>query len=205
MTVVADTVVLEREEAGLDPNEYRFINHWILRGTLEEVAEILGNPVDYARWWPCAWLDYTGIHHGGKAEVGGQFAYRVKGWLPYSLRLRFTVTEDEPPHHFAVDCAGDLVGHGIWTLSPHGDGVEAVYEWRVRADWWLIRWFSRFGKPLFRSNHFWVMRNGARSLAIELARRAATSPEDLARIPAPPGPTFPEGLRRWLRRGRAAR
>jgi hypothetical protein len=202
--VVADTVVLEREEAGLEPNEYRFINHWILPGTIEEVSAILADPVDYARWWPCAWLDYHGVSHGGRGEVGGIFEYRVKGWLPYSLRLRFTVAEDDPPHRFSVDCAGDLVGHGTWTLSEHDKGVEAVYEWRVRADWWLIRAFSRYGKPLFRSNHFWVMRHGARSLALELARRHAASPEELARIPAAPGPTFPENIRQRLRRARAS-
>jgi len=197
---IADTEVLEREEAGLEPNQYRFVNHWILPGTLEEVSAILADPARYASWWPCAWLDYKGVHHGDRHEIGGQFEYRVKGWLPYSLRLKFTVTEDDPPHRFAVDCAGDLVGHGIWTLSPHAKGVEAVYEWRVRGDWWLIKAFSRVAKPLFRSNHFWVMRNGARSLAIELARRQATSPETLAQLPSPPAPTFPEGLRRRLRR-----
>jgi hypothetical protein len=96
------------------------------------------------------------------------------------------------------------VGHGTWTLSEHASGVEAVYEWRVRADWWLIRAFSRYGKPLFRSNHFWVMRNGARSLALELARRHAGSPEELGEILAAPGPTFPEGIRLRLRRVRPA-
>jgi hypothetical protein len=203
VTVLADTMVLEREEAGLDANEYRFINHWILPGTLEEVSEILADPEGYHRWWPCAWLDYRGVSHGGKREVGGVFEYRVKGWLPYSLKLRFTVAEDDPPQRFAVDSAGDLVGHGIWTLTQRDERtVEAVYEWRVRGSWWLIRLFSRFGKPLFRSNHFWVMRHGATSLAIELARRHAASPEELARIPAPPGPTFPEPIRQWLRRRR---
>src|SRR5262249_34625422 len=87
VTGFAATQVLEPEEAGLDANEYRFINHWFVPGTLAEVSEILADPEAYHRWWPCAWLDYKGVSHGGKREVGGVFEYRVKGWLPYSLRL----------------------------------------------------------------------------------------------------------------------
>jgi hypothetical protein len=200
--VSAETKVLEAEERGLAPNEYRFVNRWRVIGDLEEVSAIIGDPDDYHRWWPCAWLRYKAIQRGGEGNIGGVFGYKVKGWMPYSLSLRFTVVDVRSPHGFTVDATGDLVGRGIWTLVQQGRHVELTYEWRVRADRALIRRFSGLLKPLFRSNHYWVMRNGARSLQLELERRRATGPEALARIPAPPGPTFPENLRRRLgRRG----
>jgi len=197
----ARTEVLESEEATLEPNEYRFINRWRLPGRLEDVAEVIGDPDDYGRWWPCAWLEYKGIKRGDADGVGGEFSYKVKGWMPYSLNLRFTVVDVRRPHGFTVAATGDLVGQGTWTLAQDGDRVDLRYEWRVRAEQPLIRRLSRLLKPLFRSNHFWVMRNGARSLQLELARRKATTPEELARIPAPPGPTFPQNLTRRFRGG----
>lgn len=195
-TPFSETEVLEAEESTLDPHEYRFVNTWRLRGDVAAVADVIGEPKGYQRWWPCAWLDYEGIQRGDERGVGGIFRYRVKGWMPYTLKLTFQVREVDLPRRLTVDASGDLVGRGTWTLRQDGDRVEVRYEWRVRADRWFIRRLSRLLKPLFRSNHFWVMRNGARSLQLELARRRATTPEELARIPAPPGPTFPHNLRR---------
>lgn len=196
----AETEVLEAEEASLDPQEYRFVNTWRMRGDAQVVSDILGDPEGYQHWWPCAWLDYKGIKRGDAEGVGGVFRYKVKGWMPYSLKLQFHVRDVQAPHGFTVDASGDLVGHGTWTIAQDGDRVDIRYEWRVRAERAFIRRLSRLLKPLFRSNHFWVMRKGARSLQLELARRRATSPQELARIPPPPGPTFPQNLRR--RQGR---
>lgn len=195
-TPFSETEVLEAEESTLDPHEYRFVNTWRLRGDVAAVADVIGEPSGYQRWWPCAWLHYEGIQRGDERGVGGIFRYRVKGWMPYTLKLTFQVREVDLPRRLTVDASGDLVGRGTWTLRQDGDRVEVRYEWRVRADRWFIRRLSRLLKPLFRSNHFWVMRNGARSLQLELARRRATTPEELARIPEPPGPTFPHNLRR---------
>jgi hypothetical protein len=192
----AETQVLEAEEASLAPNEYHFVNTWRLRGDIETIAEILGSPKDYQRWWPCAWLDYKGLQHGDAESVGGVFRYQVKGWMPYTLKLTFTVRDVDKPHGFTVDVTGDLAGSGTWKLTQDGPFAVVTYAWRVRAERAFIRRLSGLLKPLFRSNHFWVMRNGARSLALELARRRATTPAELARIPPPRGPTFPHNLRR---------
>ena len=194
-----ETEVLEWEEESLEPNEYRFVNTWRLRGSVEDVADIIDEPVNYQHWWPCAWLDYEGISHGDKQEVGGVFRYKVKGWMPYTLNLTFKVVDVRAPYGYTVEATGDLVGRGTWTISQEGELVLIKYEWRVRGDRWFIRRLSRPLKPLFRSNHFWVMRNGARSLQLELARRRATTREELRRIPAPRGPTFPHNLRRRRR------
>lgn len=186
---------------GLARNEYRFVNRWRLRATLDEVAAILQEPQEFRHWWPAAWLDYEPIADGDANQIGARFGYRVKGWLPYSLRLTFTVVERDAPHTFAVRSEGDLVGEGRWTLRQEGPYVDVTYDWRVRAERPLIRRLSPWVKPIFRSNHFWVMRQGAFSMLYEVLRRRATTDEERARIPAPPRP-IPPVSPPWSRRSR---
>jgi hypothetical protein len=176
---------------GLQPDEYRFVNRWRVRATIDEVAAIIQEPQEFRRWWPAAWLDYEPGQEGDANQIGARFSYRVKGWLPYSLHLTFTVTERDAPHTFAVRCEGDLVGEGRWTLAQDGPFVDVTYDWRVRADRPLIRRLSPWIKPIFRSNHFWVMRQGAYSMLSELLRRRATTDEERARVPPPPRPIPP--------------
>jgi hypothetical protein len=33
-------------------NEYHFITHWHIKGTIKEIAEVLGQATDLVRWWP---------------------------------------------------------------------------------------------------------------------------------------------------------
>jgi hypothetical protein len=137
---------------GLAPAEYRFVNKGRVPGTIEEVADIIQHPSEFRRGWPAAWLDYRLLEKGDpKTGVGRRFSYRVKGWLPYSLNLTFTITERDPPHLFVVRAEGDLVGEGRWTLVQDGDRVDVTYDWRVRAARPLIRRLSPFVKPIFRS------------------------------------------------------
>ena len=185
-----------RPPEDLAANEYRFVDRWRMPATVEEVSEILMEPEALGQWWPAAWLDYESVAPGDVQGLGRVFRYRVKGWLPYSLNLEFTTVEIRRPHGFSVDATGDLVGHGRWTLEQQGPKVEVTYEWRVRADYPLIRFLSPVFKPIFRSNHFWVMRQGGRSMFLEVLRRRATTAEERARIPAPPRPIPPVGLGR---------
>ena len=185
---------------GLAPAEYRFVNRWRVPGTIQEVADIIQHPDGFRHWWPAAWLDYELVEEGDANGIGRVFRYRVKGWLPYSLRLTFTVTDRQPPHTFAVASAGDLVGEGRWTLEQDGPMVEVTYDWRVRAERPLIRLLSPVVKPIFRSNHFWVMRQGAYSMMYELMRRRATTDEERRRVPPPPRPIPPTRIRwPWAR------
>ncbi len=77
----------------------------------------------------------------------------------------------------------------IWTFEQHGDWAIVTYDWKIQADKPLLRRLSFLMKPIFAANHHWAMDQGERSLKLELARRHAATPEELACIPAPPGPT----------------
>ena len=94
------------------------------------------------------------------------------------------------PHGFALEASGDFVGRGVWTLEQRGEWVHVIYDWRISAEKPLLRTFSFLFKPIFSANHRWAMRMGEKSLELELRRRRATTAEERARIPQPPGPTF---------------
>jgi hypothetical protein len=89
-----------------------------------------------------------------------------------------------------LEAWGDLVGRGTWTLNQEGEWAHVTYDWNINAERPLFRIFSFILKPVFTANHVWAMRMGEESLKLELLRRRATTPEERARIPVPPGPTF---------------
>jgi len=151
-------------------NEYVFLSNWRLEGSCEDVFGVLGNPLDLARWWPEVYLAVEQTKDASAGGVGNEFRLLTKGWLPYKLRWEFRVTEVEPPSSFALEAWGDLVGTGRWTFRQDGKFVDAIYEWRVRADKPLLRYLSFLLKPLFASNHRWAMARGEEALRRELKR-----------------------------------
>lgn len=178
-------------------NDYHFITRWqIPQSGVDEVAEILGDVCALSAWWPSVYLEVALLDNGGPDGVGRLVDLYTKGWLPYTLRWQFRVTESDPPHCVVLEASGDFIGRGRWTFEQRGSDVLATYDWKVRAGKPLLRRFSFLLKPLFSANHHWAMRMGERSLLLELARRRAQSPEEAGRIPPPPGPTFAWALRR---------
>jgi len=171
-------------------NEYHFHTHWFVEGTVKEVADILGDAEGLKRWWPSVYLDVREVKPGDERGAGKEIELFTKGWLPYTLRWRFKVTESNYPCGFTIQALGDFVGTGVWTLSQEGEWVNVEYDWRIRAEKPLLRFLSPVLKPIFAFNHRWAMEQGERSLRLELARRRAKTPVELAAIPPPPGPTF---------------
>jgi hypothetical protein len=108
----------------------------------------------------------------------------VKGWLPYTLGLKFTVTETHPPFGFSVDVTGDFDGRGIWRIEQDGEWVNVTYDWKIRADKPLLRYGSFLLKPLFASNHHWCMRKGEGAIQAELEHRRALTKQEHIAIPA---------------------
>jgi hypothetical protein len=170
-------------------NDYHFMTHWRVESSLEEIYVIIGDGPGLARWWPSVYLEVKQIQPGDERGVGRVIALYTKGWLPYTLRWQFRVVEDRRPHGFTLEAWGDFVGRGIWTFEQDGPWVDITYDWKVQADKPLLRYFSFIIKPVFSANHRWAMRKGEESLKLELARRRSRTPEELARIPAPPPPT----------------
>jgi hypothetical protein len=191
-------------------NDYHFVTVWRIPATPEEITDVLGDAPALARWWPSVYLTVREIAPGDDRGIGKVVDLWTKGFLPYTLRWRFSVTESNPPTGFKLEATGDFVGRGIWTLqptsgpdAPGGPLTTVTYDWTVIAEKGILKSLSAIMKPIFKSNHHWAMARGEESLKLELARRhAAGDPTIRAAIPAPPGPTFPHNLG-FVRRLRA--
>jgi len=175
-------------------NEYQFLSRWRVEATCGEVADILGDPLALARWWPSVYLDVQQIRPPDARGVGGRVRVHTKGWLPYTLRWEFEVVESHYPHGFTLVASGDFEGRGEWTFAQDGRFVLMTYDWRIRAEKPLLRRLTFLLRPIFEANHRWAMAQGEESLRLELARRRAASSDARAHVPAPPGPTTLAGV-----------
>jgi hypothetical protein len=179
---------VQRFGGAMSTNDYSFTTNWRLRADIREVATVLADAPGLVRWWPSVYLEVHELEAGQPDGVGKVIELYTKGWLPYTLRWSFRVTEVRP-NGFALEAWGDFVGGGNWTFTQIGPDVEIRYDWNIRADKPLLRDFSFLMKPIFSANHHWAMEMGRRSLELELARRRARSAAELASIPPPPRPT----------------
>ena len=161
----------------MSSNEYAFTTHWRVQSTCQEISDILGDAPDLARWWPSVYLDVQELEPGDANGIGKVVSLYTKGWLPYTLRWQFRVTDNRSPYGFSLEAWGDFVGAGDWTFEQDGQWVNITYEWRIRAEKPLLRYLSFILKPIFSANHHWAMRQGEMSLQRELARRRAAAVE----------------------------
>src|SRR5258708_38337261 len=74
-------------------NDYHFITNWRVPGTVAEVSEVVSNAPDLARWWPSVYLRVNQLAAGDARGLGKVVDLYTKGWLPYTLRWQFEVTE----------------------------------------------------------------------------------------------------------------
>jgi len=179
-------------------NQYHFITRWRIRATREEVAAVLEDPRDLPRWWPSVYLDVRVLDEGGEDGVGRVVELYTKGWLPYTLRWRFTTTRNGGVDGLSLLAEGDFNGTGTWVFKQDGAFVNAFYDWRIAAEKPLLRRLTWLLRPAFSANHRWAMRKGEESMRLEIERRRRPAGE-AANVAAPPGPTFA-----WLGRRRGA-
>jgi hypothetical protein len=182
----------------MSSNIYHFITHWRVQSTAEEVSDIISDAPDLARWWPSVYLDVHELEPGDEQGIGKVVSLYTKGWLPYTLRWQFRITESRYPRGFSLQAWGDFDGRGIWTFEQDAEWVNISYDWQIRADKPLLKYLSPILKPIFAANHRWAMAKGEESLKLELARRHAATPQERALIPAPPPPTSQTVLLPWL-------
>lgn len=156
-------------------NDYHFVTRWRVEAPIEEVFRIISNATELPRWWPSVYLEVRELAPGDKKNVGKVVDLYTRGWLPYTLRWQFRVTEVDFPHGLALEAWGDFVGTGRWSFAQDGRWADIRYDWHIRADKPLLRYLSFVLKPIFSANHRWAMAQGEQSLRAELARRSAAA------------------------------
>lgn len=166
-------------------SDYHFLTEWRVAGTIDEVKAVLGDGPSLPRWWPAVYLQVDTVDAGGPGGAGAVLDLHTKGWLPYTLRWRLSITEPITDTGFALSAAGDLEGTGVWTFAQDGPEVVITYKWQVHASKPLLSRLSWLLKPAFAANHRWAMQRGEESLRLELRRRRSA-----VGVPPPPPATF---------------
>lgn len=175
-------------------DRYHFVTRWRVEGTCGEVADILGEATSLPVWWPAVYLRVEELAPPDSRGLGRRIRLLTKGWLPYTLTWESVVVESEYPLGFTIEASGDFVGRGAWTFAQHGSCVDITYDWSIRAEKPLLQLLSPWLRPLLEANHRWAMRQGEKSLSLELRRRRATSDKARAAVPLPPAPVTYAGV-----------
>jgi hypothetical protein len=157
----------------MQAREFHIPTTWRLKGTADEVYDMLSRPREFPRWWPEVYLEVTELAPGDSNGVGRVVAVRTKGKLPYELKWRAEMTAAQKPHRMSVRARGDLDGRGEWQLRQDGDSVVVTYDWTVLVTKSWMKALAPLLKPVFAWNHRWAMQRGFEGLVRELARRTA--------------------------------
>src|SRR5260370_2541603 len=137
-------------------NDYHFITVWRVDSTIDEVSTILGDAPDLLGWWASVYLEVKVLEPGDERGLGKVVSLYTKGWLPYTLRWEFRVTEVRKDG-FTLVAWGDFDGRGIWTFEQDGPWVNVIYDWKILAEKALLRYFSFIITPIFPANHRFAM------------------------------------------------
>jgi uncharacterized protein YndB with AHSA1/START domain len=149
------------------PPAYRFLDRWTIPAPIEQVYDVIGDPLGYDRWWTDFVLRSSG--DAGPPRPGKRNELLVKAYLPYKVNFGLEVIEAVPPQRIFSRLSKDFDGTGLWTLQETGEGTEATLDWRPAVNHALIKYLTPVLRPLFRSNHNWAMRRGERQLRQFLA------------------------------------
>ncbi len=145
----------------MDWSHYRFRSLWALPAPPAAVYAALERAEDYPRWWPQ-------VREVDRLDdTSGRI--RIRSALPYDLV--FTAREvrrDPDAGVLEIAMTGDLEGWARWTLTPAGTGTLARYDQVVDVRKPLMRRLAVPGRPVFRVNHWLMMRAGRRGLRAHL-------------------------------------
>ncbi|GAA3992999.1 SRPBCC family protein [Streptomyces sp. NBC_01352] len=142
----------------MDWTRYRFRSRWTLPASPVAVYTALERAEDYPRWW-------RQVREVNRIDATTG-VITIRSFLPYDLT--FTAREvrrDPAAGILEIAMTGDLDGWARWTITADGAGSLARYEQLVEVNKPLLRRFAVPGRPVFRANHWLMMRSGRRGLA----------------------------------------
>jgi hypothetical protein len=172
--------------------EYAIDTTWTLRADPAELCAVFRDTASVTRWWRAAFLSAEVLEAGDALGVGRIVAFRSKGWLPYTVVNIARIEALDPARGFTMRTFGDIVGTCDCTIAPAGEGrVRATFRWRLRIEKPMVKLLTPWLRPLFVSNHRWLMRQGLVGLRHEIARRRRGEP-DYRPNARPPRPAFPD-------------
>jgi hypothetical protein len=139
-------------------NQYHFITNWNVKATQKEVYDIISDSESLAQWWPSVYLDVITTSPGDENSIGKRVSLYTKGFLPYTLKWNFEVSENEKYSRITLLAFGDFEGRGIWNFQQHGDYCFVSFDWKLDVEKPILKYLSFFLKPIFSANHLWAMK-----------------------------------------------
>ena len=149
---------------------YRFCTTWVLEAERERVWDAIYDSDSWPEWW--RGIEATErLSDGDENGLGQRGVYHWRARLPYTVRFEIVSTVVERPHLLGGEASGELEGTGLWRFYEEAGATAVIYDWDVRTTKPWMNALSAVAKPVFRSNHDWVMRNGGEGLARRLGAR----------------------------------
>jgi Polyketide cyclase / dehydrase and lipid transport len=149
---------------------YRFCTTWVLEADRERVWDAIYDSDSWPEWW--RGIKSTKRLSDGDADgLGQRGVYEWRARIPYTVQFEIVSTIVERPHRLGGEASGELAGTGLWRFYEERGTTAVVYDWNVRTTKPGMNLLGPVGKPVFRANHDWVMRNGGEGLARRLGVR----------------------------------
>jgi uncharacterized protein YndB with AHSA1/START domain len=123
----------------------------------EEVWALISDVANYRLWW--SWLR---AFDATRLAVGEEWRCEVQPPVPYPVRFRVAIEHVEPPALVRARVRGDVVGDASLTLVDAADGCVVTLRSSLAPGNPALRLVSRFGGPIARYGHDWVLDSGAR-------------------------------------------
>jgi uncharacterized protein YndB with AHSA1/START domain len=154
--------------------EYRFLTTWLVECERERVWDAIYESERWPQWWRGVEVAER-LAEGDEQGVGQLGRYVWRSAIPYAVQFEIMTTRVDRPHLLEGAARGGLEGTGRWRLFEHGGVTAVLYEWNVRTTKRWMNLLAPVARPVFKWNHDWVMRNGARGLARLLGCRLLAS------------------------------
>lgn len=169
----------------------RYAYPWALDAPVDEVAAVLAELVDFARWWPSSWIACNEVATGAANGLGRVVSVRTRGRSPETLEWAARCVASEATS-WRWQLFGDLEGTLSIDAREEGGRTAVAIVWEVTVEHAELRG-SLLGARAFAVDLAWMMARGEASLRLELARRGSDEVNE-----APPGPGSTSTLWRTL-------
>ena len=123
-------------------NEYVFLTHWRVPGTLDQAYDILIDVRGYLRWWSDVYLQVDRIS-SISAGAGAKARLLTRGKLPYKLRWQAEIIEADRPISFVISRfflsrSSNGITVGRWPAAKKDCARKLRVEDNERACFWHL-------------------------------------------------------------------
>jgi uncharacterized protein YndB with AHSA1/START domain len=144
------------------------VHRYDLPASRQEVWNLISDVSRYREWWP--WLR---VFDAAALAPGEEWRCEVQPPAPYLVRFRVVIREVDAAVSVRADVLGDVVGRATLHLADDGTGCTATLDSALAPGNAALRLVSRFGGPIARFGHDWVLNSGARQFISRAAQPGA--------------------------------